>query len=1180
MSQAELPVPAEGTRRYWHITPTDTPLDPAVVTRQLQRLHQLDPPTDGLTDRLLGEDPPLFEVLITTDGTPDTGVDYYVGTDTADLEAHLEQLLRAAYPTGYECETVQRPPPLPDTTDPTAVTYDGVLDRPSDWQTRLTPLEAFQGDDHTQPPLSAVVDHLAEATSPAAFQVLWQPKPDWSTTQEMHRQELREGSETLVDQLLLTIWGRPEGPTEIEIPPADEDRLDELEAKNPRRSFEVNVRAVVAGEDHATARALASAYSEVSQSCYDLDGQLHTGSAAATVRERLQNRTLKPANYDRLTNKLPLRRPRSRGLVADATELASLVCVDGAGLTTAARRALGTTPGERELPALPPARELRPYRTDGLALGTPLTRDHTPQAEAIALPPELQTLHVAWVGKTGSGKSTGLVNAILRNQQATEGADILIDPKGDGMARAYMRAHYAQHGDLEDVLYFDCAEVLPALTMFDIREQLAAGIPRTTAVENTVDHYLEMLRAIMGADRFEQAVRSPDVIRYLVKALFDPVNGDDAFPHSDLHMAAQEMHERETAPAVSDDDLERMLEGVVANSSRSFDEIMQGVANRLEKVPVDRRLATIFNHVPGPDEAHFDVGELIDEDVVIVIDTGRLRQAAQRVLTLVILSKLWAALKRREQETPHDETHTLVNVYLEEAASVASSDILQELLGQARSFDLSMTLAMQHPGQLEHIDDAVYDELLTNVSTYVVGNVPDDGDLATRLATADMRPDAAGRHLRALRRGEWLVALPGPFDAPEPRPFQVESLSLPPGHPDGPRATVDAATLDRAIEDVVERTRAGHGLVLGQPSTTEPAVDQHGGAADRLDSALPYTQRLPETVAYDEAAHGLRCVECESRYGPSIDGMRRAIGCCDSLAAVDRDDIPVCSVPVKLDPEERAATDWSDRQLLFLQAVYDAQQLRFEPLEYDLLSDSMLRLQEYVGIDSAAVTDLLEAGVLREDTTHPHKLFSVTPAGRDVLGESYRRGVEYGHGKGDLEESSAHVLMVELGRRYLDAEYVADEDSPVVEVVPYYEPSPDQTADVPAAAAMGTETNAIESGVEDAERRRLDVAGLDADGDVVVAFEAERINNDVHRAVPADFDKMAACDVEAAIWGVMTQADGHQVLSVLNNPPEGEPRVEKTYAETTPPQQFRIDTPGCSAIYPVEWLRKQVDLPD
>jgi hypothetical protein len=72
---------------------------------------------------------------------------------------------------------------------------------------------------------------------------------------------------------------------------------------------------------------------------------------------------------------------------------------------------------------------------------------------------------------------------------------------------------------------------------------------------------------------------------------------------------------------------------------------------------------------------------------------------------------------------------------------------------------------------------------------------------------------------------------------------------------------------------------------------------------------------------------------------------------------------------------------------------------------------------------------------------------------------------------------------------------------------------------------------------------------------------------------------MVDCGAQEAIWIVMTQRDGHTVLEALNDPLEGKPRVQKTYAETTPPQQFRIDTPGLTAMYPVAWLRKRLDDP-
>ncbi|QLG27641.1 hypothetical protein HUG10_08785 [Halorarum halophilum] len=263
---------------------------------------------------------------------------------------------------------------------------------------------------------------------------------------------------------------------------------------------------------------------------------------------------------------------------------------------------------------------------------------------------------------------------------------------------------------------------------------------------------------------------------------------------------------------------------------------------------------------------------------------------------------------------------------------------------------------------------------------------------------------------------------------------------------------------------------------------------------------------------------------------------------------VDRDDIPICELNLRLSPDERRESEWSDRQLMFLQAVYNGQQLRYDSLEYNLLHDSMIRLQDTVGVSSDAVRDLIDADLLRDDTDHPYRLYTVTPGGRSVIGESYRQGVDCRHGAGDLKESSEHVLAVEVARLYLEQEYVANPESPVSTVVPYFD---------------------IDEG------RRLDIAALDESGDVRIAVEAERVNNDIARAVPDDYDKMAAIDPDEVIWVVMTIDDAHDVLEVLNNPLEGSPRVEKSYARTTLPQQFRLDAPGMADIIPVDRLRNQ-----
>lgn len=245
-------------------------------------------------------------------------------------------------------------------------------------------------------------------------------------------------------------------------------------------------------------------------------------------------------------------------------------------------------------------------------------------------------------------------------------------------------------------------------------------------------------------------------------------------------------------------------------------------------------------------------------------------------------------------------------------------------------------------------------------------------------------------------------------------------------------------------------------------------------------------------------------------------------------------------------PSERAASEYSDRQLSFVKAVYTAHQPRYDAeLEYDLLTDSMVRLQKYVGIETEDVQALLDDNLLAQDCKHPHRLYTVTPTGREEIQVGHREGIAHGNGRGDLSESSLHVVMVELGRRYVEQAYVEDADSPVEEAVSYHE--------------VG--------------EHRLDAAGLDGDGDVVVTVEAERSNNDTLRAVPEDYDKMAACEPDDAIWIVKNREMAHGVLDALNDPPTGPVRVEKSYSRNSPPQAFNIDAEGLTEMHTVRYVR-------
>ncbi|PSP98059.1 hypothetical protein BRC89_08845 [Halobacteriales archaeon QS_4_70_19] len=111
----------------------------------------------------------------------------------------------------------------------------------------------------------------------------------------------------------------------------------------------------------------------------------------------------------------------------------------------------------------------------------------------------------------------------------------------------------------------------------------------------------------------------------------------------------------------------------------------------------------------------------------------------------------------------------------------------------------------------------------------------------------------------------------------------------------------------------------------------------------------------------------------------------------------------------------------------------------------------------------------------------------------------------------------------------------------------------------------------------DTLRRRLDTAGLDADGEVIVTGEAERTNHDLRTGVPADYDAMAACEPEEALWVVRNRDAAHDVLGALNDPIEGEQRVEKTYSENSPPRQWKIDTDGFTDVLTLGRVRNRVE---
>ncbi|MUV59459.1 type IV secretory system conjugative DNA transfer family protein [Halobacterium sp. CBA1126] len=1063
----------------------------------------------------------------------------------------------------------------------------GVGDRPDDWQTPLPALASFAGEHEGDWPLAALLDALATTDAPALVQILLTPKPDWTPRKEdriidlelngdLRRHELGQAIFGSIGDAMTdgyetqqttgyrreetdrqTSQGTPAGRSarrrvdDATVHPSNARRIEALTTVDARQSFVVNARAVtIAGDESradATSAAIAAGFQSLRGDHYRVRATEYTAGSddARALLDDICTRTTK-TSPSRRNHVLPWVENASPAIVADPAAVGAFCVVDGPALSPPASRALEPTPEDRTGIELPPRSILDRYLDQpGMTVGHPKTGDRATLDATLSLPPAIQRLHTALYGATGAGKTALGQRMQLANHAATDGATIYIDAKGDAAPQEYAKTHYARYDTLEDVYYFDCTEYLPALPFLTIEPLLDAGLDREWAVNEVTEHYVDLLAAAMGPEQFHDAEAAVEVIEQLVRALFDPVHGADTISHQELVAAARDFQETATPPPVADATLKHKLASVADHDPSVFDSIMSAAIRRLGAVTTDARLAPLFE---GDHDTQFDLRRALDEDCVIVFDLQGYGERSRTLLAIAVLSQLWRALTRRQATA--DRESPLVNCYIEEAADLATTGVLDTLLAQGRGFDLGVTLAMQFPEQLRGSHQTVYTELLNDVGTIITGRIGDDYRLTDRLATSDQAAAQLATRLGDLQRGDWLVHPAAPFADQQPQPFLVESPALPAGHPESDQPLTGAAEADfeQAFQAAQTRTHDHHGVAVGRAaSDTDPAtVDAAATNTTEPVATIPHTQRFPDCLTYiDEAPYPLVCETCDTRYASTPEGMRRAIECHHSLENVDRANVPICSLDLPLTSGERAASEYSDPQLRLLAAVYMAHQQRFDPaLEYDIVWDSMTRLEAYVGIDADAVRDLVDDGLLRVDCRRPHKLYTVTPAGRDEIDVGHREGIAHGDGTGDLSESSLHVAMVEVGARLLAQELVGP-DKPGERVARYY-------------------------GLEDG---RLDAAVFDDAETVVGTLEAERINNDRGEAIPRDFDQMAACDPQQALWLVKTRSDAATLLRALHDPPEGDPRVPKTYSENMAPRKYRLDTPGLTDVYTFEYAR-------
>lgn len=805
---------------------------------------------------------------------------------------------------------------------------------------------------------------------------------------------------------------------------------------------------------------------------------------------------------------------------------------------------------------------------------------HNEVGDPVGIPVSEIDRHLMIAGSTGSGKSVTSIHSVLSGHEATDGASIVIDPTGD-LSRNLVRSYHARTGSLENVLYFDVAEALPKIAFMDVRPAMNAGRDRGKTVRAISSHFLDLIDHLIPESA--EAIRSPTVIRYLLIALLDPIEGTDSIGISDLVTALYRLRKSRTVPDVSTEWAENLLDSITDGNARMFDTVMQGAVTRVEHIYGSGYLRPLFDYNPeDPDDA-FRFDNYLQSNQLILFNLAGLPASGQKVVSNALLSLLWRALQRRHARLPPEELKQTL-LMIDEVPQLNIENRLSELLALSRGYALGLILLMQYPSQLQEAtkNDAAYDEILNNCQSLVLGRVPSDEGLVDRLSGVTMSTGELSNRLGNLPLNRWLFLPASPRGTGRIPPHTIADLPLPLGHPDaGPEArhpnpdefaAAFAQARQRTEDELSIPPEPYDADAIQNISAPGSELDQDTLAelqATNYETTLPLLDSLPGNAKFDPDRHAVMCDDCAATYPVTFDGVRDAIRCHGDLDSVSCEDIPPIELGLRLTADEIRKSPLTTLQHIALKIIYNMAAERYCRCEIDLVTEPVQHVLSVFGIESDVLSTLEDEGYISRRKLHQHLFFSLTPDGRDAINESHRRGIDWGHCEGALSESLLHVTLVRGLERYMIEEFEDDPDCPVTEVIPYYEL---------------TDAEAEKYGLHGSTR--IDVVGLTDDGDIWSVGEAELSNNDRASAAIEDYDQFAAINAEEAIWAVSSSSKGHEaVLQPLADPSDvtdiedTTPRIRSYSDSTRIPTISGIDAPGMTQIMTLNEIRKHISEP-
>lgn len=358
--------------------------------------------------------------------------------------------------------------------------------------------------------------------------------------------------------------------------------------------------------------------------------------------------------------------------------------------------------------------------------------------------------HIYCIGKTGTGKSTLLLNMAISDILHGEGVTI-IDPHGD-LSNEIL--NYIPKERLNNVIYFDATDIKNPIA-FNPLCNIQRG--EEYMVASTIVSTLKKIWSDSWGPRLEHILRNT-----LLSLAY--------YPHSTLldivPMLTNFEFRRQVLYSVSDSTIHEFWQKEFEPlSSQLKNEFIAPIVNKVGLFSTH----PILKYIVGQNNSAIDIASIMDSKKILIVNLskGTLGEEATQLLGSLIITQFQASALARAKQ-PIEERHHYY-LFIDEMHSFLTLSFA-DILSESRKYGLSLFLTHQFTDQ---VDEDILNAIIGNVGTIITFRI---GPKDAALLKTEFHPVFNETDLAGL--SQYSIYLRLLIDGTTSQPFSAETLSI------------------------------------------------------------------------------------------------------------------------------------------------------------------------------------------------------------------------------------------------------------------------------------------------------------------------------------------------------------------------------------------------------------------